>query len=117
MPRALTAAFLLVLSTCGAAAAGANPPDLRSLLQSYRSLRLATKGWVVENHPARCGHMEFDFEQGEVFPLQGERGETLGLYFVGKGRYTYRSEDPADRQVMESNLAHFSRRRSSSTPR
>jgi peptidase M1-like protein len=106
--RTMTAVILLLAATRVSATA-TDRPDLLALLDGYRSLRLAPKGIAIEGRTARVGHMEFTFEKGTLIPLQEAGGRTLGLFFQGKGRYSYRSEDSADRQVIEANLAHLTK--------
>ena len=82
-------------------------PDLPALLESCRSPHLATCETGIHERSARVGNMEFAFESGVLCTFQGARGDVLGLFFEGKGRYTYRSVDPADRQVVEGNLSRL----------
>ncbi len=82
----------------------APPPDLKVLLDGYRNLQAAPRGIDVHERIARIGHLEILFNDGEVFPLKSPEGEVLGIYFQGHGRYTYRSEDPADRRVIDANV-------------
>jgi hypothetical protein len=88
---------------------GAGQPDLPALLDGYRALQPASRGTEIRERTIRVGHMELAFEQGVLFPLEGAGGDVLGLFFDGKGRYSYRSEDPADRQVIESNLTRLTK--------
>ncbi len=90
-----------------AAIPGAEPvPDLAVLLDGYRSPQPAATGVRVRARSVTLGHLEIRFDDGVLFLLLGKGGAPLGLYFDGGGHYLYRSEDPADRQVMEANITH-----------
>lgn len=114
--RWLAAALLAALS--GAAArqesAGPTPPgaaaeDLTALLDDNRALAPDEQGFEVRARTAETGHLTIDLDEGALFPLRTPRGETLGFFFVGSGRYIYRSEDPADRLVIEREVGRESR--------
>lgn len=79
--------------------------DLATFLGAVRALRPGAQGTSVQGRTARIGHLELEIERGSVFRLETPRGETFGLYFEGQGRYTYRTEDPADRLVIEANVS------------
>ncbi len=85
---------------------GESQPNLTTLLEGYRSLQPTARGIAVKQRDVRIGHLEISFGDGTIYPLRSPQGETLGLYFEGLARYTYRSEDPADRLVIEANVAH-----------
>lgn len=102
--------ILLLLLLAPVAPVRADPTvesDLPALLESYRSPHLATCETGFHDRISRVGNMEFTFESGVLCTFQGPRGDVLGLFFEGKGTYTYRSVDPADRQVVEGNLSRL----------
>jgi hypothetical protein len=79
-------------------------PDLLSLLEDYRALSMATSCVAAGGQEAEIGHMKLLFKEGQICPVVTSGGEPMGFSFEGRGRYTYTSEDPVDRQVVEANV-------------
>ena len=105
----LRAAFGVLLLPAGGLLSGAAPaeePSLKALLADYRSLAPAPEGSRVHERTVQLGHLGLYFEDGSLFPLRSSGGTTLGLFFRGRGRYTYHAADPGDRQALAESLSH-----------
>jgi hypothetical protein len=98
---------LLLAASCAPAAGGTtgDPGDLAPLLEDCRRVAPASEGVSAAGRSARFGHLGLELLSGAVFPLRTPRGEVLGFFFQGRGRYRYRSDDPFDRLTLEANLA------------
>lgn len=103
MTAALTA--LAGVSFAQAAESAGAPRSLSRLLEDYAAVAPAERGAPSRDRALRIGNLELLFEEGVLFDLRSGNGEALGHYFTGRGRYTYRSEDPADRLVIETNVS------------
>ena len=72
------------------------------LVETYDNPQLGTST-VVSGATWSHGHLEINFDQGSVTPVLAG-GETIGVYFKGKGSYELVSEDPTEFAVLESNV-------------
>jgi hypothetical protein len=106
-----TAARIVLVSALSigfqAGSHGETPPpggNLGQLLNQYRNMTLAAHGVEATGQVLSIGHMEMQFERGQIVPLVNASGEPMGFVFEGFGTYKYLSEDARDRQVIEANL-------------
>jgi hypothetical protein len=95
----------VVLAVAAAFPADALAQDLAGLLDSYRALAPAPDGFAAAGKTVEIGRLSLELLDGGLYPVRGKRDELLGVYFEGRGRYAYRSDDPRDRTVLAGNVA------------
>ncbi len=78
--------------------------------KALESLTLVGPALPAERRSLRIGHLELDLAGGEVFPVRA--GPTVvGIFFHGRGRFVYRSEDRYEASHFPLNVRRMTRLR------
>lgn len=99
MKNLASAFLLLALLVSPAALAG----PLQEAISTYESPTLGATV-SVSNLTLTQGHMTFHLTSGTAAPVIVGGGETIGLFFSGKGTYTYVTNDKTEAAVVRHNV-------------
>jgi hypothetical protein len=94
--------FLLAAATAVCAALPLSAADtVAGLAEQYAHPTLG-KSSVARNVTFESGHLKITLAEGSAAPVLAG-GETLGLFFKGKGSFEYVSADPAEAAILTTN--------------
>lgn len=96
-----TFASALLLLALAVSPAFAGP--LENAISSFESATLGATT-PVENLTLKQGHMTFTLASGTAVPVLVGGGEQIGLFFLGKGSYTYVTNDPTEATIVRTNV-------------
>lgn len=93
--------LVLALLVCALAvsAAAEVPPNIATLAAAYANPTLGPAA-KVENIPIVISNISIELTSGTAAPVLAG-GETIGLFFSGKGTYVYRSTDRIETSLIE----------------
>ncbi len=94
--RSILALLPLVLAALAVHAAAAFPAraEAAPVVDSFRQLALAEKGFPVAARTVKFQRLELELASGVVTPIVGPSGDRLGLLFEGDGKMLLRVTDP-----------------------
>ena len=98
--KTISSAFLLLALFVSTAALGG---PLQDAISAYESATLGATT-PVSNLTFTQGHMTFNLTSGTAAPVLVGGGDQIGLFFSGKGTYTYVTNDPTEAAVVRHNV-------------
>jgi hypothetical protein len=98
MPTRLSTVVLCLLVSLAAATAAA-AADVNKLAQLYENPTLGAPK-TISNTPVRIGSLELTLTSGTIAPVKAG-DHTIGVFFSGNGKFTYKSTDPVERSLVQ----------------